>query len=530
MATLLGQPVRDGQRRIAERVRERLVERARARLLGEPLEQPAERRGAEDAGLGLRGALAQGAPGDPGDREHDRDEDEVAGVVVRVVVDDDRRAAEHDGEPEPRPDGVGNLAEQERRSRTGDGRARRWTRRAAHRRTRARRPAARPRQERRTGSGGGRAAPARRRDRRHGEPQRRARLRQRVVSEARPRARQRSPRARSAGRTRGCARMTRPGSRAERTAPRAGLRSRRAGARTGGLRSAVARRPEPCMAALRRHCDVASNPEPPWRNSNETWKPRGAGRPLEREAPQDGDPRLARLRGARARHRHGCAAADSSRRTSSESASPVARTRSSATAIPSPRASTYSSRARPQKAGSREFRAVVADVEKRLDAAPEVSKLNPRTGLEGWSLGALELRDQGRRGQDREGRRRGPRRHEGRPGRARGLPDRAVRRREHHQGPRQDHRPGLREGRVDVVPAHLRDPARRSRHAAGRRPTAADGHHVGPRDLRPGQWPQPGAADDPDGPERRAADRPRRGGRLRAVLHPQGARGARGRT
>ena len=256
MATLLGQPVRDGQRRIAERVRQRLVERARARLLGEPLEQPAECRGAMDAGLGLRGALAQGAPGDPGNREQGRNGDEVAGVVIRVVVDDDRRAAERDGEPEPRPHGVGNLGEQKRGNQTGDGQGG-----GGHDEPpidRRERGGQQP-ECGRSGEGEAAAAEQRQHDDRHHrdlEPQRRARLRQRVVSEGdlergndRPdRDQQVEPAA-----VREC----------PDPAHASNVLHSGAGARTGGLRSAVARRPEPCMAALHLHWDLVSNPEPP---------------------------------------------------------------------------------------------------------------------------------------------------------------------------------------------------------------------------------------------------------------------------
>ena len=51
--------------------------------------------------LGLRGAPAQREAGEPGDHEQGRAEDQVAGRVVRVVVADDRRAADDDREPDP---------------------------------------------------------------------------------------------------------------------------------------------------------------------------------------------------------------------------------------------------------------------------------------------------------------------------------------------------------------------------------------------------------------------------------------------
>ena len=89
--------------------------------------------------LGLLGPLAEREAGEPGNREQDRDEDELAGRrLVRLVVDDDRHAADGDGQAQPRL-----------HSRRGGCRAGTWrpdrrrrcsrrTRRAARRRTRAR--------------------------------------------------------------------------------------------------------------------------------------------------------------------------------------------------------------------------------------------------------------------------------------------------------------------------------------------------------------------------------------------------------
>jgi hypothetical protein len=65
--------------------------------------------------VGLRGALAQGEAGEPGDRDEERDEDELARRVRRVVVHDDRRAAHCHGEADPRLGAVGEVPEQERR-------------------------------------------------------------------------------------------------------------------------------------------------------------------------------------------------------------------------------------------------------------------------------------------------------------------------------------------------------------------------------------------------------------------------------
>ena len=65
--------------------------------------------------LGLRGPLAQREAREPADREQGREEDELAGGVLGVVVDDDRRAADHDGQADPRLDVVAEVAQQQRR-------------------------------------------------------------------------------------------------------------------------------------------------------------------------------------------------------------------------------------------------------------------------------------------------------------------------------------------------------------------------------------------------------------------------------
>ena len=84
-----------------------------------------------------------------------------AGSVGRVVVDDDRRTAEHDGQPEPRLHGVAEIAEQERRGHPGDERADGEDDQAPvdERERRAEHPDRR--RARRRGNAGGRAAAAR---------------------------------------------------------------------------------------------------------------------------------------------------------------------------------------------------------------------------------------------------------------------------------------------------------------------------------------------------------------------------------
>ena len=61
----------------------------------------------------------------PADPEQKRDEDELAGRVARLVVDDSGGAADCDPEADPRVQGVAEVAEQERRDHPGDERARR---------------------------------------------------------------------------------------------------------------------------------------------------------------------------------------------------------------------------------------------------------------------------------------------------------------------------------------------------------------------------------------------------------------------
>ena len=71
--------------------------------------------------FGLRCPLAQREAGQPADREQHRDEDELARGVVGLVVDDERRAAEHDRQPDARLPIVAQVAEQERGGHAGDG-------------------------------------------------------------------------------------------------------------------------------------------------------------------------------------------------------------------------------------------------------------------------------------------------------------------------------------------------------------------------------------------------------------------------
>jgi hypothetical protein len=64
--------------------------------------------------FGLLGALAQGKAREPADPEEERDEEELAGRVCGLVVDDDRRTADDHGQGDPRLQGVAQVPEQER--------------------------------------------------------------------------------------------------------------------------------------------------------------------------------------------------------------------------------------------------------------------------------------------------------------------------------------------------------------------------------------------------------------------------------
>ena len=181
----LRHPVADGphlEHHHADGVRDDVVELARdpSALLGhrDPgrrLPVPLGPAGALLRGLGLLGPLAQGEADEPADREQHGGEDEVAGRVVGLVVDDDRRAAEHDRQADAGLHVVAQVAEQQGGTHPGDedpGLAERSAGRPG--RTAPRRAARWPRGRRR-GSGAARAARARRRRRASDlEPQHRA--------------------------------------------------------------------------------------------------------------------------------------------------------------------------------------------------------------------------------------------------------------------------------------------------------------------------------------------------------------------
>ena len=72
-------------------------------------------------GLGrLDVPLPESEPAEPPEREHRRDEDDVPGRVIREVVDDDRRAPDHDQEPLAAPVGIREAAEQVGRREAGE--------------------------------------------------------------------------------------------------------------------------------------------------------------------------------------------------------------------------------------------------------------------------------------------------------------------------------------------------------------------------------------------------------------------------
>jgi hypothetical protein len=69
--------------------------------------------------LGLSGPLAQREAREPPDSEQHRDEDELSRSVPWIVVDDGRRAADHDRQPDARLRLVAEVAEQEGRDHAG---------------------------------------------------------------------------------------------------------------------------------------------------------------------------------------------------------------------------------------------------------------------------------------------------------------------------------------------------------------------------------------------------------------------------
>ena len=168
LGQLAGQLVADGadlEHHHAHRVRDDVVQLARdpGALLGHG---DACRRVALALGrgrallgcLGLLGALVDGVPAQPADREQQRDEEELTGAVHGLVLDHDRRAADRDRKPDARVDVVAQAPEQERGGHPGD--EDRWsrTRPARRPRTRASPPRPTPPRARRTGSAGARAA------------------------------------------------------------------------------------------------------------------------------------------------------------------------------------------------------------------------------------------------------------------------------------------------------------------------------------------------------------------------------------
>jgi hypothetical protein len=150
---------------------------------GGGLSLPLRERGTHLGRFGLLGSLAHREAGEPGDREQQWSEDQVARGVSRVVVGHDRRSAEHDHQPEPRLNGVAEVPQQECGGKPGQGNAgcERDQLPIGEGQRRSHQPDGRRCGEREA------APPEQRkhddRDRRDGEPPRRARLALRVVRE-----------------------------------------------------------------------------------------------------------------------------------------------------------------------------------------------------------------------------------------------------------------------------------------------------------------------------------------------------------
>ena len=173
--------------------------------------------GALLGGRGLRRALAQGEAGEPRDREQAGREEELPGVLGRVVVGDDRGGGEGHRQPDPPLGRVLDIPQQEGGRHARPRRAHRATSRRRRRRTRGPRPPPIPPPVRRRGSGAARAGGARRRAPPGRRPTPPSPAPGRRPGAARPPARSRSPRSRSGGRSRGGARTSGSGPRAERT-------------------------------------------------------------------------------------------------------------------------------------------------------------------------------------------------------------------------------------------------------------------------------------------------------------------------
>ena len=119
----VAQPVPNGPRlqdHHADRVRDDVVQlTSNSRtLLGDGdassgLARPLGIGGADLRGLDLLGPPAHRKPGEPSDCEQERREHQLARVMARIVVDDDRRPGEHDRQTESRLRFVPEVAEEQ---------------------------------------------------------------------------------------------------------------------------------------------------------------------------------------------------------------------------------------------------------------------------------------------------------------------------------------------------------------------------------------------------------------------------------
>ena len=179
------------------------------------------------------------------------------------------------------------------------------------------------------------------------------------------------------------------------------------------------------------------------------------------------------------------------------------------------------------KANDPEYRAVVRDLEKRMDALPEANKLASPYQQGGKGLISpdkhsvqVSFEVPGTAAQTEDARRRHARRHQGGAEGPSGLPHRPVRLRQLREGADGGVRGRPPQGRDALAPGHAADPARRVRRPRGRRPSAParphrrhghDGHR---------RTPQPAVAGLELHEQRHPPDRPRGRRGLLAVLHP----------
>ena len=252
-------------------------------------------------------------------------------------------------------------------------------------------------------------------------------------------------------------------------------------------------------------------------------------RALERQAPQDRHPRLARPRdrrsGARRRNRqeHADQLAGGGR--------PIRACRPGCSRCvpgkrggdrPHPELAVHDAHGHIRHRHQRRHRPSQGNAQRRCGPA--------RARLGRSALRARDLLDPGQRVPDAHARQRRAGDHRCRGEVAPQLPDRGDRRREHGPRDRAELRAQPRQGRDHVAATHPDDSDLRLRRVGGSRSAAAARHHRRGGHARSRGAAQPDHPGGPDDQQRDPADRPRRRSRLLALLPQAGARGARTRS